>query len=404
MRVKKIIAPTMAEAMKKVTEELGQDAVILNTRVIQEGGILGFFTKKKIELIAALDQNTKTPKTQKSSKVQIPENQSIIESQINQVVPNQIAETKIISQEIEKEKEVEKVIDSSKQENLLNEMKQLKSMIAKMNKDQTNEEELHPLLEELKSNMIEQDISEEITESIIQEIKPRMALLSNHVTNEQINEWFKASILSKISGFQYGHKHDDIRYVNVVGPTGVGKTTTLAKIAAEAVLQYRKKVAFITTDTYRIAAIDQLKTYANILNVPIEVCYNLEDFKLAKEKFEKYDLVLIDTSGRNFRDEKYVSELKKIIDFSELETYLVLALTSKFKDMKKIYDQFHSIPIKKVIFSKVDETETYGSILNFIVEKRVGVAYLTTGQNVPDDIVEGSPNKIYSILSKDVQL
>ncbi|WP_377897040.1 hypothetical protein [Gottfriedia sp. OAE603] len=149
---------------------------------------------------------------------------------------------------------------------------------------------------------------------------------------------------------------------------------------------------------------DQLKTYATILGVPIEVCYNLEDFKNAKDKFEQYDLVLIDTSGRNFRDEKYVTELKEIIDFNELETYLVLALTSKYKDMKKIYEQFHSVPINKVIFSKVDETESYGSMLNFMVEKQVGVAYLTNGQNVPDDIMEGSPNKIYSILAKEIQL
>lgn len=120
--------------------------------------------------------------------------------------------------------------------------------------------------------------------------------------------------------------------------------------------------------------------------------------------FLKYDLVLIDTSGRNFRDEKYVSELKIIIDFNELETYLFLALTSKYKYMKKIFEQFHSIPIKKVIFSKIDETETFGSILNFIFEKRVGVAYLTNGQIVPDDNEEVSPNKIYSILSKEVKL
>ncbi|WP_088041209.1 flagellar biosynthesis protein FlhF [Bacillus sp. EAC] len=395
MRVKKIIAPTMAEAMKKVTEELGQDAVILNSRVIQEGGVFGFFSRKKIELIAALDQNKVS---QKSFTPKEHIDQTTIKSQIDELVPLKLQEKEVPFQTMEPPKLV------NDQEHLLKEMKQLKSMISKMNVENSDEEVLHPLLEELKTNLLEQDILEELTEEIINEIKPRMALQSNQVTNEQINDWLNRSIVSKISELDFGHKHDDIRYVNVVGPTGVGKTTTLAKIAAEAVLKYRKKVAFITTDTYRIAAIDQLKTYATILNVPIEVCYNLEDFKLAKEKFQKYDLVLIDTSGRNFRDEKYVSELKKIIDFNELETYLVLALTSKYKDMKKIFEQFHSIPIKKVIFSKVDETESFGSILNFMIEKQVGVAYLTNGQNVPDDIVEGSPNKIYSILAKEVQI
>lgn len=395
MRVKKIIAPTMAEAMKKVTEELGQDAVILNTRVIQEGGVFGFFTRKKIELIAALDQNQAAQKTTKLKEQ--PKTVSF-QSQIDELIPLKIQENEVELQKKEKPKE------ELEHKHLLNEMKQLKSMISKMSNEQTGEEQIHPLLVELKSKLLDQDILEELTDELIMEIKPRMALQSNQVPKEQINEWLKSSIISKIEDLDFGHKHDDIRYVNVVGPTGVGKTTTLAKIAAEAVLKYRKKVAFITTDTYRIAAIDQLKTYATILGVPIEVCYNLEDFKNAKDKFQEYDLVLIDTSGRNFRDEKYVTELKKIIDFNELETYLVLALTSKYKDMKKIYEQFHSIPINKVIFSKVDETESYGSILNFMLEKQVGVAYLTNGQNVPDDIMEGSPNKIYSILAKEVQL
>lgn len=394
MRVKKIIAPTMAEAMKKVTEELGHDAVILNSRVIQEGGVFGFFATKKIELIAAIDQNQAASKT--ITQKEQPKTASF-QSQIDDLVPL-VKEEKILIPKKEQHK------NESEQDTLLKEMKQLKSMITKMSSEQSGEESLHPLVEELKSKLMEQDILAELTEELILEIKPRMALLSNQATKEQMNEWLKASIMTKMSALEFGHKHDDIKYVNVVGPTGVGKTTTLAKIAAEAVLKYRKKVAFITTDTYRIAAIDQLKTYATILGVPIEVCYNLEDFKNAKDKFERYDLVLIDTSGRNFRDEKYVSELKKIIDFSELETYLVLALTSKYKDMKKIYEQFHSIPINKVIFSKVDETESYGSMFNFMVEKQVGVAYLTNGQNVPDDIMEGSPNKIYSILAKEVQL
>ncbi|WP_430509378.1 flagellar biosynthesis protein FlhF [Gottfriedia solisilvae] len=394
MRVKKIIAPTMAEAMKKVTEELGQNAVILNSRVIQEGGVFGFFAKKKIELIAALDQNQAAPKT--TTQKEQPKTVTF-QSQIDDLVPLIKEEENVIPKK-------EKPKEDLEHDNLLKEMKQLKSMITKMSNDQSGDEALHPLVEDLKTKLMDQDILEELTEEFISEIKPRMALLSNQVSKEQINEWLKSSIMTKINDLEFGHKHDDIRYVNVVGPTGVGKTTTLAKIAAEAVLKYRKKVAFITTDTYRIAAIDQLKTYATILGVPIEVCYNLEDFKHAKDKFEGYDLVLIDTSGRNFRDEKYVTELKKIIDFNELETYLVLALTSKYKDMKKIYEQFHSVPINKVIFSKVDETESYGSMLNFMVEKQVGVAYLTNGQNVPDDIMEGSPNKVYSILAKEVQL
>ena len=156
-------------------------------------------------------------------------------------------------------------------------------------------------------------------------------------------------------------------------------------------LNQRKKVAFITTDTYRIAAIDQLKTYAKILNVPIEVAYNLEDFKRAADRFSHYDIVFIDTAGRNFRNEQYVKDLGNIIDFSnELETYLVLSLTSKQTDMDAIYRQFSTIPIKQVIFTKADETATYGSMINFIQRNQIAPFYITNGQNVPDDIVRAT--------------
>ena len=161
------------------------------------------------------------------------------------------------------------------------------------------------------------------------------------------------------------------KYINVVGPTGVGKTTTLAKIAAECILKYKKRVAFITTDTYRIAAIEQLKTYANILNVPLEVCYNLNDFQQATRQFESYDMVFIDTAGRNFRNQKYVEDLRNIIDYNQdMETFLVLSLTAKQIDMEDIYKQFSLISIDKMIFTKADETSTYGAMFNIIYSAR----------------------------------
>src|SRR5690606_6548153 len=143
-----------------------------------------------------------------------------------------------------------------------------------------------------------------------------------------------------------------------------------------------------------------LKTYAKILNIPFEVVYSMEDFKKAKELFTHYDLVLIDSAGRNFRNSLYIEELRKIIDFDdEVETYLVLSLTSKYKDMEAIFEQFSLIPIQKVIFTKKDETLYYGSMLNFVMKFRIGVAYITNGQNVPDDMIEaGHEDLVNSII------
>ena len=194
------------------------------------------------------------------------------------------------------------------------------------------------------------------------------------------------------------------KYVNVVGPTGVGKTTTIAKLAAEMVLKHFKKVAFITTDTYRIAAIEQLKTYSSILNVPIEVAYNTEDFLKAIEKFAHYDTVFIDTAGRNFRNKEYVEDLQRFISFDdEMETYLVLSVTSKQRDMEEILRQFSLIPISCFIFTKIDETASFGAVYNMMSMFQMDTAYITNGQNVPDDIVKMTPDKIIETLLEDLK-
>lgn len=189
------------------------------------------------------------------------------------------------------------------------------------------------------------------------------------------------------------------KVIHLLGPTGVGKTTTIAKIAAEAVLKDKKQVALITTDTYRIAAVEQLKTYAKILNVPIEVAYNRKDFEKARNQFRHYDLILVDTAGRNYLDPKYIQQVKEINQFQpDDEIHIVLSVTSKSRDLEKIFNQFSDLPIHKIIFTKIDETSQYGVMFNLITDKQVGVAYLTNGQDVPDDIIEANQENFVSTL------
>ena len=193
-------------------------------------------------------------------------------------------------------------------------------------------------------------------------------------SEQEISEWAKKHFTEILSQYDNGGSNVRKKYINLVGPTGVGKTTTLAKIAAGEVINNRKKIAFITTDTYRIAAIEQLKTYANLLNVPVEVVYKLEDFQKAVKKYEDYDHVFIDTAGRNYREMKYIEELQNLIDFKQdIETFLTLSMTMKERDIQEIIKNFEILSIDKFIFTKLDETSTYGTIVNIMIQNKKGL-------------------------------
>ncbi|MGE7760645.1 flagellar biosynthesis protein FlhF [Peribacillus sp. NPDC097895] len=362
MKVKKYLAPSMNEAMKRIRVELGSDAVILSSKPVYTSGFLGLFKKRNIEVIAAIDpvsQPIQTVSKQKTKRLPLkPELESAPD--FNE---NKRAST-----------------------DLLQEIEGLKEMIKNIQINSSGRE--YPeKLQKIHDYLTGQEVDISLRSQIMEELLEKWFILKQKATDEEVQIWLEEAMFGILDKVENGKPGLQKKYINIVGPTGVGKTTTLAKVAAETMLKHDKKVAFITTDTYRIAAIDQLKTYAKILNVPIEVAYNLEDFKKAAERFSHYDYVFIDTAGRNFRNPQYVKDLNEIIDFTdEMETYLVLSLTSKQKDMDDIYRQFSAIPIKQVIFTKADETSTFGAIFNFIHAHKLGAAYITNGQNVPDDI------------------
>lgn len=386
MKVKKYTASSMPEAMKQVRAELGSEAVILNSRVIQSGGFMGFFKKSSIEVIAAIDPDNE-PKS-----VLVTEGKPRINSFAKQAI--NIAE-KVKTPDSPSIQIAPPKPDSD----LLKEIAQLKELLKHTGSAQdvpvTLPDPINWQLQQLRGQEIDSAVIDEVASTLLEKWYTTGAAASR----QEIAKWSKQTLLNRLSAVQFGGISFNRKFVNVIGPTGVGKTTTLAKIAAECVLKHHKKVAFITTDTYRIAAIEQLKTYAKILDVPIEVCYNLEDFKLAAEKFKDFDLVFIDTAGRNFRNQKYVTDLKEAIDFdNDMETFLVLALTSKQKDMEEIRRQFSLIHIDKFIFTKLDETSVYGSMLNMAEKFSTGIAYVTNGQDVPDDLIEANAEIITNTI------
>ncbi|GIN61544.1 flagellar biosynthesis protein FlhF [Robertmurraya siralis] len=384
MKVKKFVASSMPEAMKRIRAELGNDAVILNSKIVYTGGFLGLFRKRCIEVIAAMDQVSNS----RESRVK--------EKPINKMLYYEPVAT-------QKENPMLKFIkaEENTSSEVIKELTEVKQLL--QNISSTREDTVYPeLLQHINQKLISQEIEASIRNELMVSLLEKWYTNRRDSTIDDVKRWCKEEMAERISMFRFGDISFSKKYVNVVGPTGVGKTTTLAKIAADSMLKFRKKVALITTDTYRIAAIEQLKTYAKILSVPLEVCYNLNDFKKACDTFKDFDVVLIDTAGRNFRDPRYVEELKNIIDYeNEMETFLVLSLTSKQSDMEEIFKQFSSIDIKQFIFTKLDETATYGAMYNMIDKYQIGVAYLTNGQDVPDDKVSASAEVISKLILED---
>lgn len=367
MKVKKFKGLDMPEIMQQVRKELGADAVILNSKVIHEGGFLGLFKKRKIEVLAAVDQSP-LPGGKRSAFT-------------NKKVPSSIVHA-------------EKTTPSN-QEALMKEIREMKKWI-KLGTYQDNA--FPPVYQEVFNTLIKQEIDYHLAYDFIDTVQKRNK--KEDIFKSEIIKQLKFEIRHRLSRTgTFGENIFDKQLIHLVGPTGVGKTTTIAKIAAHCLLTDHKKVAFITTDTYRIAAIEQLKTYAKILDVPLEVAYNTEDYQKAKRKFSDYDFIFVDTAGRNFQDEKYVKELGSILELNhEANTFLVLSLTARAQDTENIYRQFQHVPIKQLIFTKKDETATYGSLLNIPLRHNTGIAYITNGQDVPDDIEKASIEKIADLL------
>ncbi|MCM3616243.1 flagellar biosynthesis protein FlhF [Sutcliffiella horikoshii] len=378
--MKKYKAENMQEAMQLVRLELGDQAVILNSKAVKKYKFFGLISKKSVEVIAAVDEEPPQPlKTKKN-------NESTIAT-MKQIDPVGVQKT---SPNLEQDRLLESILDMKKM---------MKSITKKNNLDPSLPDFFHEIEEKLSKTDVGEAFVEDIMESLYHDWQKNKTLDEMALLNLVEQKVFLS--LEEIPFEENPYKK---KFVCVVGPTGVGKTTTLAKLAANATLKHGKKIGFITTDTYRIAAIEQLKIYANILEAPVEVCYSAEDFKVAKTNLAHLDVVFIDTAGRNFLNGEFVNELRDVLDFqSEMTTYLVLALTSKFEDMKKITDQFWSVGIHQFVFTKKDETTSSSAMYGLSKLYKKGTAFVTDGQNVPEDLIPFTRELLAKSLTEELQ-
>ena len=192
------------------------------------------------------------------------------------------------------------------------------------------------------------------------------------------------------------------RVVAFIGTTGVGKTTTLAKIAAHFVLEQNFKGALITADTYRISAVEQLKKYAEILGLPVEVVYSAADLRKAITRHRSKDFILVDTAGRSQYNEFQMDELKELLTaYPRMEKHLVVSATTKEQDAAEIIDRFSACMPNRIIFTKTDETRTVGMVLNLLAQRELPLSFLSNGQSVPDDIMPATAERLAELLLRE---
>lgn len=247
----------------------------------------------------------------------------------------------------------------------------------------------------LYNTMIENEINEKYANQIIEEMEkninpntPFEMALAN-IYQKMILKFGNPEVISPAS--------KGPKMVFFVGPTGVGKTTTIAKIASKFSVEKKKKVALLTADTYRIAAAEQLHTYANILEIPFRVIYSIEEVENSLTDFKDFDYILVDTAGHSHHNEAQREIMNGFIHsvdgVAQKEVFLVLSATTKYRDLLSIADTYSSMTNYKLIFTKLDETTTLGNLLNVKLHTGAPLSYVTCGQNVPDDIEEFNPQK-----------
>lgn len=389
MIIKKFQASTETDAIMLAKEEMGKDAIVMNIKTIAPKGIYKLFQKPLVEITAAVDDTV----AYKNEKKKVEPSYS----------SRKMNNPDIIYDDYDTPATGSNVVgytgEPSAIEQKLNDLQNLleKQLIAKeadgvreKKEDETNKPETNKNLACLQL-VYNQLVANEVDEIYANQI---MSEIDGSLSKDSSIDKILASVYQKLvlklgqpKTIELGNDHP--KFIFFIGPTGVGKTTTIAKIASQYKMKHNAKIAFLTADTYRIAAVEQLRTYANILGIPLEVVYTEEDLEKAQSKYVNFDLVFVDTAGRSHRSREQRDDLESLLNVipdENKEIYLVLSATTKYKDLIRITEVYSDIANYNLIFTKLDETGSIGNLFNIRMLTNAPLSYVTFGQNVPDDI------------------
>lgn len=403
MIIKKFTGKTEAEATEAAKKELGSTLVIMNVREVKKKGLFAFLLPKQIEVTAALEEEAPV-RPQYGSILRTAADKEIRTEQQNLLAKNSteniekkldslqtLLESQLNNRQSEKEEsaKTQDVPDAEEKED------KTQDMAAAEKKEEEKNPEQDKFIRLLYNKMLDNEMDEKYVNSILEDAsKTKKADLPF--------DYLLANIYQKMV-LKFGRSEgitpseEGPRIVLFIGPTGVGKTTTIAKLAGRYCVEEKKKVALLTADTYRIAAAEQLRTYANILETPFRIIYTPEELQAAVDDYWDCDYIFIDTAGRSHQNTDQLEKMKEMVAAlkrpESYQVFLVLSATTKYRDLQKIADCYGRIADFELIFTKLDETEAVGNLLNMKLYTDAPIAYVTCGQNVPDDMEAFNPQK-----------
>lgn len=408
MIIKKFVGKTEEEATEAAKKELGSGLVVMNVKTTKKKGFSGIFGGKQVEVTVALEEDSDSLKAvrREAARTADPDTAKLEEGV--RATQNAVSVMSESSQNIEKKLDSLQtmLVSRFQQEEAKSDSSENEAAATTDNEGEkapdNGSSEQDKFIRLLYNTMMENEVDEKYANQIMDDLeknrKPNVPfdyILAN-VYQKMILKFGKAEGITPAA--------KGPKTLLFMGPTGIGKTTTIAKIASHFSVDQKKKVVLLTADTYRIAAAEQLRTYANILEAPFRVIYSEEEVKTAITDFRDYDYIFVDTAGHSHQNEELLEKMKQLLaavnEAGESQTFLVLSATTKYRDLQRIAASYKEITDYQMIFTKLDETSSLGNLMNLRLCVEAPIAYVTFGQNVPDDIELFNPQKtVKSLLS-----
>ncbi len=365
MQIKKFKAKTLREAIAEMKKEFGDEAIVLSTKVLNDfsNGI----EQKMFEITASMDSEDSFETVEQIKKTENkPKDFQTEIKRMTEKIYGVASDTKRTKVDFITNKN----IDTPKQEN--------------------------PAVKKVKQNLIDKDVNEKIANAVANKLNQYSPLIDESNKEDYIVSTLASMIPTSDFKLNTGSKP---KVISLVGPTGVGKTTCIAKLAVISKILHNLNIGLISIDTYRLGALDQLKIFSEISNIDFLVAYEPSDIPKFMRKFKNKDIVFIDTVGRSQNNTKLLKSINDFLTQVKVnETYLVLNSTSDYKIMLDVAKKFKVLNYDGLIFSKLDEAISYGNIVNLVSEIRTPIKYLTNGQVIPDDIIAADSEFIAKMI------